>query len=136
MRAIIDTNILVRYMMDAEVDKVQNDAVASLLTTATEVVIPITVFCELVWVLRSIYKLNTSQLQAVIEQLLNSEHKLTTQEAEVAAGLAMMQRGGDFADGVIAYTGRQMARDDAVFVSFDKKAVRLLAEQGIASMVL
>jgi predicted nucleic-acid-binding protein len=55
---------------------------------------------------------------------------------EVAAGLTMMQHGGDFADGVIAYTGHKMAHGNAVFISFDKKAVRLLAEQGIASLVL
>jgi predicted nucleic-acid-binding protein len=136
VRAIVDTNILVRYVVNAATDKLQNDAVAKLLETAIEIIVPTAVFCELVWVLTSVYKLKTEQVQVVIELFLSSEDKITIQEDEVAAGLAMMQRNGDFADGVIAYTGRQMTRENAVFVSFDKKAVRLLAEQGIASMVL
>ncbi len=136
MRAIVDTNILVRGVLKSPADKVQNDAVAKLFETATEIIIPTHVFCELVWVLTSLYKLKTEQIQSVIELFLASETKIIIHEDEVAAGLAMMQRGGDFADGVIAYTGSQMVRSGTVFVSFDKKAVRLLAEQGVASIIL
>ncbi len=39
-----------------------------------------------------------------------------------------------FADRMNVYTGRAMTRGKTVFVSFDKKAIRLLNEQGITAM--
>ena len=47
----------------------------------------------------------------------------------VEAGLAMLDAGGDFADGVIAYEGRWLGAE--TFVSFDRKAVEMLAAQGV-----
>ena len=44
------------------------------------------------------------------------------------AGLALMDAGGDFADGVIAYEGNWLGAE--MLVSFDKKAVKLLKAQG------
>jgi len=44
------------------------------------------------------------------------------------AGLALLDRGGDFADGAIAYEGNWLGADE--FVSFDKQAVSLLKSQG------
>lgn len=42
----------------------------------------------------------------------------------VEAGLAVLEAGGDFADGVIAFDGRRLG--GGVFVSFDRKAVELI----------
>lgn len=50
------------------------------------------------------------------------------------AGLAMLDAGGDFADGVIAYEGLWLGAE--MFVSFDKKAVEMLREQGVEARVL
>lgn len=50
------------------------------------------------------------------------------------AGLAVLDAGGDFADGVIAYEGTWLGGD--IFVSFDKKAVALLSIQGHKTRVL
>jgi predicted nucleic-acid-binding protein len=44
------------------------------------------------------------------------------------AGLALLSADGDFADGVIVYEGSWLGAD--IFVSFDKKAVRLMEERG------
>jgi predicted nucleic-acid-binding protein len=52
----------------------------------------------------------------------------------VEAGLAMLDAGGDFADGVIAYEGNWLGGE--TFVSFDKQAVRILNEQGTAARLL
>lgn len=134
MKAVIDTNVLLRFLVKSEADKIQNEAVATLFNEADEIIIPTHVFCELVWVLTSLYKLTTEKIQSVIETLLNSDPKLNIKEDEVEAGIEMLQRGGDFADGVNAYTGRAMTRGKTVFVSFDKKAIRLLNEQGITAM--
>ncbi len=41
----------------------------------------------------------------------------------------MLDAGGDFADGAIAYEGRWLGAE--TFVSFDKEAVKMLREQGV-----
>jgi predicted nucleic-acid-binding protein len=42
--------------------------------------------------------------------------------------------GGDFADGAIAYEGSWLGAD--TFISFDKKAVRLMEAQGKSARLL
>jgi predicted nucleic-acid-binding protein len=44
------------------------------------------------------------------------------------AGLALLDAGGDFADGVIAHEGYWLGAE--TFVSFDKKAVKLVEASG------
>jgi predicted nucleic-acid-binding protein len=46
----------------------------------------------------------------------------------------MLNVGGDFADGVIAYEGNWLGAD--TFVSFDKRAVKLLETQGKSARLL
>jgi predicted nucleic-acid-binding protein len=46
----------------------------------------------------------------------------------IEAGLEVLEAGGDFADGVIAYEGHWLGAKE--FVSFDKQAVSLLKSQG------
>jgi predicted nucleic-acid-binding protein len=52
----------------------------------------------------------------------------------VAAGLAMMAAGGDFADGVIAFEGQWLGAE--AFVSFDRRAVALAERQGMRARLL
>ena len=52
---------------------------------------------------------------------------METNRPAIEAGLAMLDAGGDFADGVIAYEGRWLGAE--TFVSFDKKAVEMLVKQ-------
>jgi predicted nucleic-acid-binding protein len=52
----------------------------------------------------------------------------------VQAGLKVFEAGGDFADGVIAYEGIWLGAE--TFVSFDKKAVKQLSKQGVATRLL
>ncbi len=52
----------------------------------------------------------------------------------VEAGLSVLEAGGDFADGVIAYEGNWLGGE--TFVSFDKKAVALLTAQGQSARLL
>jgi len=84
--------------------------------------------------LSSAYKLKHDDILQTLEQLLQSR-KVNAREDEIAAGLAMARKGGDFADGVNAYNGRLMTSGASVFASFDKQAVRLLAEQGMATLI-
>jgi hypothetical protein len=52
----------------------------------------------------------------------------------VEFGLSILEAGGDFGDGVLAFEG--LALGGETFVSFDKKAVGLLAEQGVRTRLL
>ncbi len=68
-----------------------------------------------------------------IRNLLAAENVGTNPPA-VEAGLAMLDAGGDFADGVIAYEGRWLGGE--TFVSFDARAVEMLKAQGLAARAL
>lgn len=46
----------------------------------------------------------------------------------VEAGLALLEAEGDFADGITAHEGKWLGGE--TFVSFDRKAVTFLAQQG------
>jgi len=50
------------------------------------------------------------------------------------AGLAMLDAGGDFADGVIAFEGRRLG--GPVFASFDRRATELIAATGAETHLL
>ena len=49
-------------------------------------------------------------------------------------GLALLEAGGDFADGVMAYEGHWLGGE--AFASFDKRAVELLSAQGQSARLL
>lgn len=49
-------------------------------------------------------------------------------------GLAVLEAGGDFADGAIAFEGSWLGARR--FVSFDREAVALLSAQGHAAQLL
>jgi predicted nucleic-acid-binding protein len=55
-------------------------------------------------------------------------------DAVTEAGLAHLHAGGDFADGVIAFDGAWLGADE--FVSFDRRAVRLVNAHGGAARLL
>jgi predicted nucleic-acid-binding protein len=132
MNTIVDTNILIRFLVgDSEH---QQSAAIRILEKATTIVIPTHVFCELVWVLLSAYKFKSiSVLDAVVK--LSKMRKVQVKDDEIQAGLLMLEKGGDFADGVNAYCGRNMVDGASVFVSFDRAAVQLLTEQGISALI-
>ena len=85
------------------------------------------------WVLRRVYGFEPSDIAAAIEALLSAANVVVNRPAS-EAGLAMLEAGGDFADGVIAFEGRWLGGEE--FVSFDKKAVALLAAQGKPAKLL
>ena len=82
--------------------------------------------CELVWVLRA-YKIEPRDIAAAIRRLLNGANVVVNRPA-AEAGWSLLEAGGDFADGVIAYEGKWLGAE--TFVSFDKKAVKLMEAHG------
>jgi len=132
MKIVVDTNLLIRFFVRDNEEQFQS--VYKLFEKCEEMIIPTHVFCEFVWVLNRAYKFKNDSILEKIELLLKSS-KVNAREDEVEAGLLMMRNGGDFADGVNAYTARKMSADTVVFASFDRQAVRLLSEQGLATLI-
>jgi predicted nucleic-acid-binding protein len=130
MKITADTNVLVRALAE---DHAEQSKVAQLaLRKADIVALTIPTLCELVWVLRG-YKIRPSDIAETIRGLLNSAN-IVVSRPTIEAGLAMLDAGGDFADGVIAHEGNWLGAD--TFVSFDKKAVKLMEAQGVAARLL
>jgi predicted nucleic-acid-binding protein len=131
VRIAVDTNVLLR---DALHDDPRQTPVASkTLQSAELVVVPAPVLCEFVWVMRRLYKRSTAEIAHSIRLLMSGDNVELDRPA-IEAGLEMLEAGGDFADGVIAYEGRWLGAEE--FVSFDKKAVPLLKAQGKRARLL
>ena len=131
MKITADTNVLVRAV--TEDHEYQSRAAQSVLKKAELVAIPISALCELVWVLSQGYKIPPRDIAEAIRRLMNGANVVVNRPA-AEAGLALLDAGGDFADGVIAYEGNWLGAD--AFVSFDKKAVRLMEAQGWSARLL
>lgn len=125
MKITADTNVLVRAAVRD--DARQARAAAKLLQEAALVAVPLAVLCEFVWVLNRGYRIPAAEIAAAIRTLINSANVVVDRPG-TEAGLKMLEAGGDFADGVIAYEGQWLGAD--TFVSFDKQAVALLRRTG------
>ncbi len=131
MKVTVDTNVLVRAVVRD--DAAQAGVAAKLLLEAELIAIALPSLCEFVWVLRRIYGFQFADVAAAIRALLATANVQMNRPA-VEAGLEVLEAGGDFADGVIAYEGNWLGGE--VFVSFDKKAVALLSQQGEPARLL
>ena len=131
MKVTADTNVLLRaYVAD---DAKQASAAVDLLANAETVAVSVQSLCEFVWVLTRQYQAAREDISAAIRALLNTENVVVNRPA-VDAGLAVLDAGGDFADGIIAYDGSWLGGE--TFVSFDRKAIKLLSALGQSSRLL
>lgn len=131
MRVTADTNILVRAVVGD--DRGQAAAAEKLLLRSELVALPLACLCELVWVLRGVYRLRRLEIVEAVESLIDAENAVVNRPA-AEAGLAVLRAGGDFADGVIAWEGRWLGGE--TFVSFDRKAVATMTALGEAARLL
>ncbi len=131
MNITADTNVLARALVGD--DPAQAAEASRVLREASTIAVPLPVLCELVWVLKRVYGLAVADIAAAIRSLLAAGNVHLDRQA-VEAGLAQLEAGGDFADGVIAHQGQWLGGD--VFVSFDRQAVGLLRGQGVATQLL
>jgi len=124
----IDTNVLVRYLT-------QDDAAQAARATrfmeaelgpAQQGSISVVVLVELCWVLQSLYRVTTSELLDLIDDLLRSRHlQLEHRPAVQAAVHALRQSpkaSAGLADVLITQIGQALGCSHTV--SFDKGAVR------------
>ena len=131
MKVTVDTNVLVRAVVRD--DQRQARAAAKLLKEAELIAVSVPCLCEFVWVLRRVYNFGQQDISAALEALLNASNVAVNRPA-ADAGLAVLNEGGDFADGLIAYEGDWLGGE--TFVSFDKKAVSLIVRKGQQAKLL
>ena len=131
MKITPDTNVLIRAAIQD--DPHQARRAAEVLQQADLIAVPVPALCEFVWVLRRGYKKSGSNVSDAIRRLMKSVNVEMNRPA-VEAGLAVLDAGGDFADGVIAYEGDWLGAEE--FFSFDANAVALLQSQGIRARLL
>ena len=131
MKITADTNVLVRAITQ---DDPRQSRIAQVeLANADVVALALPALCELVRVLSRGYRISSAEIAETIRRLINSANVVVNRPA-VEAGLAVLDAGGDFADGVIAYEGNWLGAD--AFISFDRQAVKLLEAQGTTARLL
>ena len=131
MKITADTNVLARAILQD--DAAQCHTAREMLKSATLIAVSLPSLCELVWILRQGAKLPKEDVSIAIRALLDAGDVVMNRPA-VELGLALLEAGGDFADGIIAHEGKWLGGE--TFVSFDKKAVTLLSQQGEATRLL
>ena len=131
MKLTVDTNVLIRAVVRD--DPAQARAATKALANAELIAIALPCLCEFVWVLRRVYGFQPADAATAVRALLATATVAMNRSA-VEAGLSVLDAGGDFADGVIAYEGNWLGGE--TFVSFDKQAVALLKAQGQPARLL
>jgi predicted nucleic-acid-binding protein len=131
MKITADTNVLVRAL--AGDDERQSKIAQTELKKAELVALALPALCELVWVLSQGYKIPSSEIAEAIRRLMNAANVVVNRSA-AEAGLVLLDAGGDFADGVIAYEGNWLGADS--FISFDRKAVKPIEARGKSARLL
>jgi predicted nucleic-acid-binding protein len=117
----IDTNVLVRYLTwDNEA---QAELAAAVIEDGETIAISTIVLCELAWVLKRAYRYQPDEIADAIQRIITSRN-VDVDRPAAEAGLRLLDRGGDFADGVVCTdTTRTKCRCVA---TFDRDFARLL----------
>jgi len=117
----LDTKVLVRYL--ANDDPAQSPRAEMLIEECLRKREPLfltgIVLCELVWVLRQVYKLGRPAIAGSLEEILQKDLFRIEQDTLVRRSLEAYRRGrGDFADYLIAEVSRSAGCRDTV--TFDQ----------------
>lgn len=121
-RAVIDTNLLVRYLTEDDPSKANE--VRRLLLKAAEggikLLIPSIVIAELVWVLQSFYKLEREEIVPLLNAILHTRGVEVSDKAVVSEAIAIYGRDTiDFIDAWIVAFAK--AADVRTIYTFDRK---------------
>jgi len=107
-------------------DTQQAQLAADVLRKARRIAVSSTTLCEFVWVLKRAYQYTDADIAKAIRLLIRSKNVVCDMPV-IELGLSVFEQGGDFADGIIAFSGASLGA--AEFVSFDKKVVNTLKAQ-------
>jgi predicted nucleic-acid-binding protein len=115
LRIALDTNVLVRYLTWD--DDIQSPLAAAAIEGAQKIVVTPIVLCETVWVLERAYKLKYAAIAKVLRDFIVSA-TIEVDRLVAEAGLLNLERGGDFADGIILFDADRAKVDQ--LVTFDR----------------
>ncbi len=121
-RAVIDTNLLVRYLTEDDPSKA-NDVKRLLLKAAQgeiRLLIPSVVIAELVWVLQSFYKLERSEIVPLLNAILHTHGVEVSDKTVVSDAIAIYRDEAiDFIDAWIVAFAK--AAEVRAIYTFDRK---------------
>ena len=102
----LDTNVLVRYIMQDDVKQSPKaNRLIESLTAESPGFVPLVALIELVWVLASCYDLTRQQLGQALDALLHTNTLMVDRAEQVAQALRVFNAGqADFADCLIERT--------------------------------
>lgn len=125
---IVDTNFLLRFLLRD--DPIQSPiAHRYFADTNNTLILSMVTLCEAVWVMKKRIKLRNPVIVTVLQGLAKQSH-IKFDRTIFEIGIAFLQAGGDFADGVIAYQVSQF--DHAHLLTFDKDAQKIAKNLTIA----
>lgn len=121
-RVVIDTNLLIRYLVNADVHKVQ--VVDALLKKAgkgeVHILIPAVVVAELVWVLESFYRMEAGEIADLVDSILNTPGLTVPDDVIIRSALKRYKpERVDLVDAWIAAFAQERGADE--IHTFDKK---------------
>jgi predicted nucleic-acid-binding protein len=117
MRVAVDTNVLIRFLV--EDDSGQTAAVGRL-ARAYHIVIPPTALLEAEWVLRRVLGLQRARILAGFERLLGLQGATFLEREAIEMAMRALADGCDFADALHA----ALATGVDVFATFDRDFAR------------
>ena len=121
-RAVIDTNLLVRYLTEDDPSKA-NDVKRLLLKAGQgeiRLLIPSVVIAELVWVLQSFYKLERSEIVPLLNAILHTHGVEVSDKTVVSDAIAIYRDEAiDFIDAWIVAFAK--AAEVRAIYTFDRK---------------
>ena len=134
-KVVIDTNLLVRYLINDDQKKAA--AVDNLLDKAingeVKIIVPSVVIAELVWVLESFYQLKPDAILELVEGIVNTSGLDVTDKSTVISALRLYKnRNIDFIDAWIIEFAKE--RGIKTIYTFDKKHFRDI--EGIEATIL
>ncbi len=127
----IDTNVLVRYIVQDDPDQARKATrfITNECSSEDPGLINRIVLCELVWVLETAYGYPRENVAFVLEKILRTAQLKIEDHQEAWLSFRDYQEGGDFADAFIAAINRRLGCERTV--TFDRTAAR---RPGFASL--
>ena len=134
-KAVIDTNLLVRYLIND--DQKKAEAVDNLLDRAAKgevrIIVPSVVIAELVWVLESFYQLKADAILELAEAIINTSGLDVTDKSTIIPALRLYKsKSIDFIDAWIIEFAKE--RGVKTIYTFDKRHFRDI--EGIEVIIL
>lgn len=120
----LDTNVIVRYLTqdDPEQFKSAEHIIDNELSSQNQGFISLISLVEIIWVLKTCYQQNKSDLCHIIESLLTTKQLIIEKSDNAYKALRLWQNGsGDYSDALIAVLSKE--NGCSYTLTFDKKAV-------------